>query len=101
MPIATPKYKLSRIMVDAAPDEQGVYALWEDEELIYLGRASRVVTIRACLKRQLTRSLCPCAERATHYSWELSLRPATRELELLQDFLEQHGRMPRCNEDAA
>jgi hypothetical protein len=101
MPIAKQKYELSRALVDAAPDEPGVYALWEDEELIFLGQASRLVTIKACLKRQLTRSLCPCAENATHYSWELSLRPATREMEVLQDFLAQFGRMPRCNEDAA
>jgi hypothetical protein len=47
------------------------------------------------------RRLCPCAEKATHYSWELSLRPATRELEILEQFLAEFGRMPRCNEDAA
>jgi hypothetical protein len=101
MPIAKQKYKLTRVLVEAAPDEPGVYALWEDDELVFLGHASRLVTIRACLRLQLARSLCPCAEKATHYSWALSLRPAERELELLQEFQAQFGRLPRCNEDAA
>jgi len=49
----------------------------------------------------LQRRVCPCADQATHYSWELSLRPATREVELLEQFKKRHGRLPRCNEEAA
>ena len=101
MPIRSPKYKLTRAMVDGAPAEAGVYALWEDDELIYLGRASATANIRARLEEHLRRSICPCAENATHYSWELALHPATRELELLQEALARDGRLPRCNEDAA
>ena len=101
MPIRSPKYKLTRMMVDGAPDEAGVYALWEDDELIYLGRASGSATIRARLEEHLSRSLCPCAENATHYSWELALQPAARELELLREALARHGHLPRCNRDAA
>lgn len=97
MPIRKPKYQLTRAMVEAAPGEQGLYALWEDEELVYLGRGS----IRERLTEHLGRRLCPCAQKATHYSWELSLRPATREVEILEEFLAQFGRLPRCNEDAA
>jgi hypothetical protein len=101
MPIKKPNYKLTRTMVEAAPDEQGLYALWEDDELIYLGRASASATIRERLLEHLGRRLCPCAEKATHYSWELSLRPAMREVEMLEEFLAEFGRMPRCNQDAA
>jgi hypothetical protein len=101
MPLKKPKYKLTRAMVKGAPDEQGLYALWEDDELIYIGRASASGTIRERLSEHLDRRLCPCAEKATHYSWELSLRPAAREVEILEEFLAQFGRVPRCNEDAA
>jgi hypothetical protein len=101
MPVKKPKYKLTRAMVDAAPGEQGLYALWEDEELIYVGRTSVNTTIRERLREHLARRLCPCTEKATHYSWELSLRPATREVETLEKILAEFGRMPRCNEDAA
>jgi hypothetical protein len=101
MPIRSPKYRLTRAMVNGAPAEPGIYALWEDDELIYLGRASATATIRERLGEHLTRSVCPCAENATHYSWELALRPATRELEILQELLMRDGRLPRCNQDAA
>ena len=101
MPIKKPKYKLTRALVEAAPAEQGLYALWEDDELIHLGRASTKASIRGQLTEHIARRLCRCAERATHYSWELSLRPASREVEILDEFLAEFGRMPRCNEDAA
>jgi hypothetical protein len=101
MPIRKPKYKLTRTMVEAAPHEQGLYALWEDDELIYLGLAATSATIRERLTEHLGRRLCPCAQKATYYSWELSLRPAAREVEILEEFFAQFGRMPRCNEDAA
>lgn len=101
MPLKKPKYKLTRAMVADAPDHQGLYALWENDELIYVGRASAAATIRERLAAHFNRLHCPCTEKATHYSWELSLQPATREFEVLQEFLAQHGRMPRCNEDAA
>ena len=100
MPIRSPRYRLTRTMVDGAPAEPGVYALWEDDELIYLGRASGI-TIRARLIEHLLHGVCPCAARATHYGWELALRPDARELELLQELLARDGRLPRCNEDAA
>ena len=101
MPIRNPKYRLTRVMVEGAPNEPGLYALWEEDELIYLGRASLAATIRARLTEHLERRLCPCTERASHYSWELSLRPATREVEILEEHTAQFGRMPRCNADAA
>ena len=101
MALRNPKYKLTRVLVQGAPSEPGVYALWEEDELIYLGRATPAATIRSRLVEHLERRLCPCTERATHYSWELSLRPATREAEFLQEFMAEFGRMPRCNEEAA
>jgi len=98
LPIDQPKYKYTRAMLAGAPEASGIYALWEHDEIIYLGRASG---IREALLRHLEKGYCPCTQRATHYSWELSLRPAARELELLQAFQARHQRLPRCNEDAA
>jgi hypothetical protein len=87
-------------MVEAAPNEAGLYALWDYDELIYLGRASPSSTIRTGLLEHLVKRVCPCTAKATHYSWELSLRPAARELELLSEFMTRHGRRPRCNAEA-
>ena len=87
-------------MVEGAPDEPGVFARWEDDELIYVGRGSSSATIRAQLQEHLERRHA-CTAAASHYSWELSLRPAVREAEILQEFIVQHGRKPKCNADAS
>jgi hypothetical protein len=100
VPIEEPKYKLTRSLVGGAPEGTGIYALWEDDELIYIGRANGV-GIKAALLRHLDNGYCPCTRRASHYSWELSLRPATREVEVLERFQARHRRLPRCNEEAA
>jgi len=87
-------------MTAGAPEEAGVYALWKDDELIFLGRASQGATLRARLAEHLGGS-CPCTQGATHYSWELSLQPAAREAEVLREFQARFERLPRCNQDAA
>jgi hypothetical protein len=38
---------------------------------------------------------------ATHYSWEISREPAARESELLRQYQETFGRLPRLNSAAA
>lgn len=100
MAIEEPRYKFAPSIVAGAPDGGGIYALWDDSELIYLGRANGI-GIRAALVRHLEKGFCPCTARATHYSWELSLRPATREVEILEQFKARHRRLPRCNEEVA
>ena len=96
MAITNPKYRLTRVMVDGAPQEAGVFALWEGDELIYVGRASGASTIRARLLEHLQNAV-QCMVRASHYSWELSLRPAVRENEILEEHVTRYGRVPRCN----
>ena len=97
MPIASPRYALTQIMVSGAPNDPGVFALWENEELIYYGHArGESVTIQSSLKEHLTRGN-GCTARATHYGWEISANPPLREAELLREFERTHKRLPRCN----
>lgn len=98
MPISEPLFRFSAAIVDGAPNIPGLYALWQDGDLIYVGRA---VSIRERLVEHLRQRVCPCTEHATHYSWELSLRPESREVELLEMYKRRHGRLPRCNQEAA
>lgn len=97
MPISE-LHRFTSALVQGAPENAGLYALWQDGELIYLGRAA---SIRERLLEHLRQPLSPCTRDATHYSWELSLRPPAREAELLEEFKKRHGRLPRCNEEAA
>jgi hypothetical protein len=82
------RYRFSRIVIAGAPDDVGIYALWEDDELVYYGRGA----IRARLLQHLERR-----ERATHYSWELCKDPAEREAALLNEHERAFGRPPRYN----
>lgn len=83
------KYRFTRTVVQGAPDEAGVYALWEGDELVYYGRALR---LREALLERLGRDAA-----VTHYGWQLAADPAAREAELLRDFERLHGRRPRRN----
>ena len=85
-------------MIDGAPKDVGVYALWRDEKLLYVGRAlGGASTIASCLDEHLSGARCECSRQATHYSWEIVLQPVARELELLEE-QRQIGGLPPCNQ---
>jgi hypothetical protein len=89
------RYRFSRVVVAGAPAEPGVYTLWQGDEVIYYGRAQGEATIRSRLLEHLE-----AAVGATHYGWEISREPAARESELLQQYRQAFGRLPRLNEAA-
>lgn len=88
------RYKFTRIVLQGAPQDAGIYALWDGDELIYYGRA---LSIRARLLEHYEERLDTFAHRATHYSWEICDDPAAREGELLREFRRMFGRLPRGN----
>jgi hypothetical protein len=97
MPIASPRYALTPTMVYGAPNDPGVYALWENDELIYYGHArGESATIQSCLQQHIS-GKSGCTARATHYGWEISANPPQREADLLREFQRAHKRLPRCN----
>ena len=101
MPIASPRYAFNAIMVSGAPPDPGVFALWQDEELIYYGRAlGQGATIQSRLREHLEQG-AHCTAGATHYGWEITNNPRAREGELLREHENFHGRLPRCNVKAA
>lgn len=98
MPISSELFPFTARLLAGAPEEPGVYALWEDGEITYIGHAGgRGATIRSHLVDHFAGTLSPCTRRATHYSWEISLKPAAREAELLEDYRKANARLPRCN----
>ena len=98
MPLTHKPLPFVPALVAGAPNEAGVYALWGNEELLYIGRANGArSTIRALLIDHLAGLHGPCSQRATHYQWELSLAPEAREVELLEEYRARFQRLPRCN----
>jgi hypothetical protein len=87
------RYPFTRIVISGSPEEAGVYALWDGEELVYYGRAEGGVGIRSALLDHYYREQL----RPTHYSWEVCKDPAAREAELLAEHRRVFGRPPRLN----
>ena len=66
------KWAFNASMVADAPDTAGVYALWEGDSLVHVGRADGGEdTLRARLTEHLERTLCAGGAAPTHYSWEI------------------------------
>jgi hypothetical protein len=80
--------------VDRAPRRRGVYALYTDRALVYVGRAlGGEDTIRARLRAHLDHA----SGGATHYKRELTPKPKARRKVLLEEFVTAQGRLPRLN----
>ena len=95
-PFKLPRYPFEERAIQGAPDESGLYMLWEGDELTYIGSAGPPALIRPRLLEHWGRSMRgPC--KPTHYSWRLALHPA----ELHEDWLSRHAAifqaLPRCN----
>lgn len=90
------RYRFTHLVIAGAPADQGVYALWDGEELIYYGRGS----IRERLMDHFHGRVDPLTRRATHYGWEICRDPAAREAELLAEHQRVFGRPPRLNKAA-
>jgi excinuclease UvrABC nuclease subunit len=98
MPIPRELFPFTARLIAGAPEEPGVYVLWEDGEITYIGHAQgRGATIRSRLVDHFSGTHSPCTRRATHYSWEISLKPAAREAALLEEYQQANARLPRCN----
>jgi hypothetical protein len=100
--LSLPRFAFNRVNVEYAPDESGIFGLFDGDELIYIGRATRNGhSIRECLLRHQNGEYGECTMRATGYTWEITGRPREREAELLAAFRRVERRDPRCQQEAA
>jgi hypothetical protein len=98
MPINGKRYAFVDYAVAGAPQDPGIFALWDGDELIYVGTAQgEGVTLQSALKQHLEGAF-PCTQASTHYSWELARNVKLREQQVLRDFAARFRRSPRCNE---
>jgi hypothetical protein len=103
MPIANRHWTFSPMVVSGAPTEPGVYALLEDEEIVYYGCAMHGSTIQSALNEILLRVRAGnggCLQGVNRYTWEISYRPRLREAQLLREYETANQHAPRCNEPA-
>jgi hypothetical protein len=99
MPIRGGKVRFIKENVDRAPADRGVYALYDGDELIYIGRAKGgSETLRSRLQSHLRGDEGACTQRATHYQQQHCVDPVGREVALQEEFEATYGDLPRCNE---
>ena len=102
MTIAADKIQFTDANIKEAPAEAGVYVLYEGETIIYFGRAQGGdVTIRSRLEDHEAGREGPCTKNATAFKVEMTSSAVEREKELLEEYKNAHGSLPRCNEKAA
>ncbi len=102
MSIAADQIQFTDANIKEVPAEAGVYALYEGETIIYFGRAQGGdVTIRSRLADHKAGREGPCTKNATVFKVEITSSAVTREKELLEEYKNAHGSLPRCNQKVA
>lgn len=95
MPIASPKYPFVKEALAGAPSDSGVYALYDDGELIYVGQAEPPSGIQSRLLQHFFGLRAP--SKATHYAWEICRDTRERQEDLIREFESAHLLRPRYN----
>ena len=77
---------------------QGVFTLWDANECVYIGHTPWNHSLRDCLREHLALQHEHVIE-ASHFTWETTATPKTREGDLLAVSINKHGRLPRYNRE--
>jgi hypothetical protein len=102
MPINGDKHRFTRRNVELAPDAPGVYALFENGEVKFYGRAQGGHdTIRSKLGEHLAGRQAPGRVKAKLFSYEVTRYPATRERALLEEHRRRTWNWPEYNLQAS
>jgi hypothetical protein len=100
MPISGPRFDFNPNQIGTVPEKDGVYVLFDNDEVIYIGRAiGQFLTLRRCLSDHCVGLFGDCTPRATHFACEVAAFPITREAELLDEFRVKFNRLPRCQDE--
>lgn len=85
--------------VDVSPATPGVYLLYRNGHLVYIGAAVNGAGIRAELESHRRGAHGACTKSATAFLFELVAEPLTTYRHYLEAYRAGHdGRLPPCNE---
>ena len=82
--------------VQNVPEESGIYCLFQDHDLVYIGRTAPGNGLRSELQHALRIAMADDMH-ASHFTFERSKSPKTRAAEELRGFYETFGRLPLYN----
>lgn len=98
--LSLPRYPFKRAVIEHAPDDHGVYGLFDGEEVIYIGAAYGAATIREVLLRHQDGALGACTMKATAYTWQITRMARARAAAILDGIRGSSSREPRCQKAA-
>jgi hypothetical protein len=85
-----------------APETSGVYFLYRDGRLIFIGIAVHGTGIRQELEKHLNGAYGACTAAATTFDFERTRDPVVASREYLLAHMAQHrGRLPLCNRNGS
>jgi hypothetical protein len=96
MRVASLRCSLTAGHVREIPDVQGAFTLWDADECVYVGHTPWNRSLQECLRQHLALR-DEGVIRASHFTWEATSTPKSREYQLLALSVEKHGKLPRYN----
>jgi len=94
--ITSLKWKLDADSIRGTPRTQGVFGLWDEGEIVYIGATERSVCLPDAL-RELLQLERRGVIQATHFTWEITITPRSWAGELLRLHFSKHGTLPLYN----
>jgi hypothetical protein len=93
------KWKFDADSIRGTPRTQGVFGLWDEGSIVYIGATERNVFLPDAL-RELLALKRRGALHATHFTWEITITPRSWAGELLRLHFNKHGTLPLYNQPA-
>lgn len=95
MPIRGKKQRFTDTSISNAPECDGVYGIWRNNELMYIGQSGGNSGVKSRLQaaRRDKRG-----KGATSFQVERCKDPSEREKQLLKQYKKLHGGLPRYND---
>jgi hypothetical protein len=98
MSIDAPFHVFTDDEIEKATILNGVYALYDDKETIYIGKGEGKEGIRAQLRSHKVGYEGECTKDAKYFNYEACLNPQQRESELLHEYKKLWDKLPLCND---
>ena len=86
------------LMVSIVPKRAGVFALWDEKGIIYIGAADGVEGLRGELERLLRHEYPLAIQDICHFQVEACSDPDQRQQEILDKYQRKHGHSPLYNQ---
>ena len=96
MRVASLSCRFTAERVREIPDVQGVFTLWDGKECVYVSHTPWNRSLQQCLMAHLALSDAG-AIKVSHFTWETTSTPKSREDEVLRQKADRQGRLPRYN----